>query len=106
MKLILMPNILYFIYYMALRTQKKPATKVGGANIILDNLIAQGKAKPMIIVMPYGRAYPIISKSSGSLRNWDNLQVFEKDFYGNLMPWVEKLSYHQQQVQHGDGGLL
>ncbi|MFN7120354.1 MAG: alpha/beta hydrolase, partial [Saprospiraceae bacterium] len=29
-------------------------TKVGRANLIADNLIAQGKAKPMIIVMPYG----------------------------------------------------
>lgn len=65
-------------------------TKVGRANIILDNLIAQGKAKPMIIVMPYGRAYPVISKSSGSLRNWDNLQEFQKDFFGNLMPFIEK----------------
>ena len=26
----------------------------GRANLILDNLIAEGKAKPMIIVMPYG----------------------------------------------------
>ncbi|GAA4397779.1 alpha/beta hydrolase-fold protein [Nibrella viscosa] len=65
-------------------------TKVGRANIILDNLIAEGKAKPMIIVMPYGRAYPVISKSSGSLRNWDNLQAFKKDFLGNLMPFVEQ----------------
>lgn len=65
-------------------------TKVGRANIILDNLIAQGKAKPMIIVMPYGRAYPVISKSSGSLRNWDNLQEFKKDFFNNLMPFVEQ----------------
>ncbi|WP_019986676.1 esterase [Rudanella lutea] len=65
-------------------------TKVGRANIILDNLIAQGKAKPMVIVMPYGRAYPVISKSSGSLRNWDNLQEFKKDFLGNLLPFVEK----------------
>jgi enterochelin esterase-like enzyme len=65
-------------------------SKVGRANIILDNLIAQSKAKPMIIVMPYGRAFPTISKSSGSLRNWDNLQEFQKDFFGNLMPFVEK----------------
>src|SRR5689334_5138585 len=28
----------------------------GRANLILDNLIAEGKAKPMIVVMPYGRA--------------------------------------------------
>jgi enterochelin esterase family protein len=65
-------------------------TKVGRANIILDNLIAQGKARPMIIIMPYGRAYPVISKSSGSLRNWDNLQEFKKDFLRNLVPFVEQ----------------
>jgi enterochelin esterase-like enzyme len=29
-------------------------TTVGHANVILDNLIAQGKAKPMIVVMPLG----------------------------------------------------
>ena len=28
---------------------------VGRANFILDNLIAEGKARPMIVVMPYGR---------------------------------------------------
>ena len=65
-------------------------TKVGRANSILDNLIAQKKARPMIIVMPYGRAYPVISKSSGSLRNWDNLQEFKKDFLQNLLPFVER----------------
>lgn len=65
-------------------------TKVGRANIILDNLIAQGKAKPMIIVMPYGRAYPLISKSAGSLRTWENLQAFKKDFLNHLVPFVEK----------------
>lgn len=65
-------------------------TKVGRANIILDNLIDQGKAEPMIIVMPYGRAYPAISKSSGSLREWPNLKEFKKDFMNNLLPFVEK----------------
>ena len=29
-------------------------TAVGRANVILDNLMAQGKAKPMIVVMPLG----------------------------------------------------
>ncbi|QHV98521.1 alpha/beta hydrolase [Spirosoma endbachense] len=33
-------------------------TKVGRANFIADNLIAQGKAKPMLIVMPYGNVRP------------------------------------------------
>jgi enterochelin esterase-like enzyme len=65
-------------------------SKVGRANIILDNLIHQGKAVPMIIVMPYVRAWPVISKHSGSLRNWENLQEFKKDFFNNLVPFVEK----------------
>ena len=65
-------------------------TRVGRANIILDNLIAQGKAKPMIVVMPYGRAFPVISKESGSLRNWENLQEFQKDFKNCILPFVEK----------------
>jgi enterochelin esterase family protein len=30
----------------------------GRANLILDNLIADGKARPMIVVMPYGRPGP------------------------------------------------
>lgn len=65
-------------------------TKVGRANLILDNLIDAGKSKPMIIVMPYGRAFPVISKSSGSLREWENLQAFKKDFLSNLLPFIEK----------------
>ena len=64
-------------------------TKVGRANLILDNLIAAGEAEPMVVVMPYGRAYPTISKNSGSLREWPNLQAFKRDFYENLRPFVE-----------------
>jgi enterochelin esterase-like enzyme len=33
-------------------------TVVGRANVILDNLIAQGKAKPMVVVMPLGYGAP------------------------------------------------
>lgn len=65
-------------------------TKVGRAHLILDNLIAQGKAVPMIIVMPYGRAFPTISKAAGSLRNWGNLQAIKKDFLAHLFPFVEQ----------------
>ena len=35
---------------------------MGRANIILDNLIAAGKAKPMIVVMPNGNAAQIVSQ--------------------------------------------
>jgi enterochelin esterase-like enzyme len=36
----------------------------GRANYIMDNLIAEGKAKPMILVMPYG--YPTASTGTGA----------------------------------------
>src|SRR5260370_1132692 len=41
---------------------------VGRANVILDNLIAQGKAKPMLIVMPLCDGAPeIVSPTDGRL---------------------------------------
>jgi enterochelin esterase family protein len=38
---------------------------MGRANIILDNLIAEGKAKPMIVVMPNGNATQTVSQGYG-----------------------------------------
>jgi enterochelin esterase-like enzyme len=38
---------------------------MGRANIIMDNLIAQGKAKPMLIVMPNGNANQTVSQGFG-----------------------------------------
>lgn len=52
-------------------------TKVGRAHLIADNLIAQGKAKPMIIVMPYGNVRP---KPMGD---------FTKDVINDIIPFVE-----------------
>jgi enterochelin esterase family protein len=40
-------------------------TVMGRAPIILDNLIAQGKAKPMILVMPNGNATQTVSQGFG-----------------------------------------
>ncbi len=45
-------------------------TAVGRAHVILDNLIAQGKAKPMLLVMPLGYGAPeIVSRSSPPMRD-------------------------------------
>lgn len=46
----------YPVFYLVSGTTDTEETwfKVGKANVILDNLIAQGKAVPMIVVMPYG----------------------------------------------------
>ena len=52
-------------------------TKVGRANLIADNLIAQGKAKPMIIVMPYGNVRP------------KPMPDFTKDVINDIIPFIE-----------------
>jgi enterochelin esterase family protein len=52
-------------------------TKVGNANFIADNLIAQGKAKPMIIVMPYGNVRP------------SPMPDFTKDVINDIIPFIE-----------------
>lgn len=52
-------------------------TKVGHANLIADNLIAQGKAKPMLIVMPYGNVRPA------------PMADFTQDMVNDIVPFVE-----------------
>ena len=61
--------------------------KVGKVNFILDNLIAQGKAKEMIVVLPYGNPWRIVGESGNHLSQFD---LFDKDLLLNLMPFVEK----------------
>jgi len=43
-------------------------TAVGRAHVIMDNLIAQGKTKPMVVVMPLGYGAPGNSARAGSAR--------------------------------------
>lgn len=52
-------------------------TKVGRANVIADNLIAQGKSRPMIIVMPYANVMPAAR------------DAFTKDVLNDIIPFVE-----------------
>jgi len=60
---------------------------VGMANIILDNLIAQGKAKPMIVVMP---SYQGLAPQSSAAAVAANYPVFAKSFAQDILPFVEK----------------
>ena len=59
---------------------------VGAANYILDNLIADGKAREMIVVMPFGHAVPYGSPREQAARNTD---VFEKYLLEDVVPLVE-----------------
>jgi enterochelin esterase-like enzyme len=53
-------------------------TAVGHANVIFDNLIAQGKAKPMIVVMPLGYGTMEIIKLGWGA--WGHTDVRDKNF--------------------------
>jgi enterochelin esterase family protein len=69
-------------------------TAVGRANIILDNLTAQGKAKPMLVVMPLGYGAPeVLLPNSGVFhdraitdRNFDK---FREALLTEVIPRVE-----------------
>jgi enterochelin esterase-like enzyme len=59
-------------------------TSVGRAGFILDNLIATGKARPMVVVMPAGHTGPFVF--GGPRPTTDD---FVADFTGDVMPYVE-----------------
>ena len=66
-------------------------TSVGRANFILDNLIASGKAKPMIVVMPAGHT----TRGGGGrgaapAGGAPPRDEFGEDFVKDVMPYVEK----------------
>ena len=67
---------------------------VGRANLILDNLIAAGKAKPMIIVMPLGYGEPkILEPNSSAFRDRSitdrNFDKFREALLSEVIPRVE-----------------
>jgi enterochelin esterase family protein len=69
-------------------------TAVGRANIILDNLIAQNKAKPMLIVMPLGYGEPkVLEPNSGVFHDPDitqrNFDKFRQALLAEVIPKVE-----------------
>jgi enterochelin esterase-like enzyme len=53
-------------------------TAVGRANVIFDNLIAQGKAQPMIVVMPLG--YGTMEMISLGWGVWNRTDIRDKNF--------------------------
>jgi enterochelin esterase-like enzyme len=70
-------------------------SSVGRAGFILDNLIAAGKAKPMIVVMPAGHTRPFAMgrRSSGSADASSPrppADEFVQDFMNDIMPYVEQ----------------
>lgn len=73
-------------------------SSVGRAGFILDNLIASGKAKPMIVVMPAGHVNgagaalgaPKPASAAPVIPAVGQPDPFVNDFVNDLMPYVEK----------------
>jgi enterochelin esterase-like enzyme len=59
---------------------------IGRAGIILDNLIAQRKAVPMLIVMPDGHPFPSFDASTRP----ENLALLNHELMEDVLPFVEQ----------------
>ncbi|HEY3836170.1 MAG TPA: alpha/beta hydrolase-fold protein [Bryobacteraceae bacterium] len=61
----------------------------GRANVILDNLLADGKVKPMIVVMPYGHVPREIKTAAGNAAPNNDPAAIEKELLTAVKPLVE-----------------
>ena len=80
----------------------------GVPNIIMDNLYAENKAVPMIIVMPNGRALPN-DKAEGNVYSQEMQQGFanfERDLIDDLIPFIQsKYSTYTDREHRAVAGL-
>jgi enterochelin esterase-like enzyme len=86
-------------------------TEVGEANFIFDNLIAEGKMKPMVVVMPLG--YGDMSFVFNGHTSWNdaaaidrNVSLFSEALLTEVLPRVES-EYHvsKSRNDHAIAGL-
>src|SRR4051812_4248902 len=59
-------------------------TRLGRANLILDNLLAAGKTKRFLVVMPFGYGAP-----PGSPAQNQNTELFGRDLLDDVIPYIE-----------------
>lgn len=68
---------------------------LGRANVILDNLLAEGKVRPMIVVMPLGYGAPAIVAPHASFDNpalhQKNLDLFTQALLKEVIPQVQSM---------------
>jgi enterochelin esterase-like enzyme len=82
--------VLYLLH--GIGGDEKEWLKGGNPQIILDNLYAQNKLEPMIVVMPNGRAMKD-DRAIGNIFDKEKVEAFatfEKDLLNDLIPYVEK----------------
>ena len=71
-------------------------TLLGRANVIADNLLADGRAVPMLIVMPDGHA----AGRDREREREHGRELFEKDLLESVVPLVETTYRVQADPQH------
>ncbi len=83
------PRKRYPILYLLHGSNDTPAgwTMAGCANYILDNLIAEGRAEPMIVVMPFGHAVPFTAPMD---QQTNNSALFEEYLRKDVLPGMEQ----------------
>jgi enterochelin esterase-like enzyme len=64
-------------------------TWTGRANVIMDNLLADGKIKPMVVVMPYGHVPREIKPASGTPAPNNDPAAIEQELLTAVKPLVE-----------------
>ena len=74
--------------------------------ILLDNLIADGKAMPMIIVMPNGRAQKNDRAEGNVFASAPAFATFERDLLDDVIPTIEsRYSVHKDREHRALAGL-
>jgi enterochelin esterase-like enzyme len=78
----------------------------GHPEVLLDNLIADKKAVPMIIVMPNGRAQPDDRPGPNAMATAPAFAKFDQDLLGDLIPFIEaKYSVNKDRESRALAGL-
>jgi len=78
----------------------------GQPNVLLDNLIADKKSVPMIVVMPNGRAQPDDRPGANAMATAPAFGKFDQDLLGSLIPFVEaRYSVVQDRASRALAGL-
>jgi enterochelin esterase family protein len=78
----------------------------GKAHWILDSLIAQGKARPMIVLMLDGHPLGQLSRESPPEKRGEAMTAFQRELFEDALPLVESLyRVEQDRTQRAIAGL-
>ena len=85
------PNTKYPVLYLlhGIGGDEEEWRRGGSPGAILDNLIADKLAVPMIVVMPNGRAQPNDRAEGNVMASAPAFAKFEQDLLGDLIPFID-----------------